>query len=180
MVVETVEPEAAAARVGLEPGAGLCDRAAAAASPTARAWVLERHGATLAARGRLLEAATTYDQALALQCEGSLGQARSQHSRGTVALELGDLTNVERPLGEAVALRERLAPDSLGLAATLQHLGQAARDRGDLAEAEQLLGRAQHDLIGGPIAVDQGGTTVERDLSHPVHWSAFELVGDWR
>jgi Tfp pilus assembly protein PilF len=43
---------------------------------------------------------------------------------------------------QALAIREKLAPNSLDVAGTLDNLGNVAYSRGDLARAEQLYQRA--------------------------------------
>jgi CHAT domain-containing protein/Tfp pilus assembly protein PilF len=49
----------------------------------------------------------------------------------------GDLAAAERYLQQALAIREKLAPNSLQVALTLSGLGLVASDRGDFARAEQ-------------------------------------------
>ena len=45
---------------------------------------------------------------------------------------------------------------------------------------DEALRQAQLAFIRGPLAVGEGEQRVDRDLSHPFFWAAFELVGDWR
>jgi len=45
---------------------------------------------------------------------------------------------------------------------------------------DQALRAAQLELIRAPVEVSYRGTTVTRDLSHPFHWAAFQLYGDWQ
>ena len=42
------------------------------------------------------------------------------------------------------------------------------------------LQRAQTAFSDGPIEVEEQGHAVQRDLSHPYHWAAFQLIGDWK
>jgi CHAT domain-containing protein len=47
------------------------------------------------------------------------------------------------------------------------------------AAKDEALRAAQLELIGGPVPVtDRSGRTVNRDLSLPHHWAAFQLHGD--
>ena len=39
---------------------------------------------------------------------------------------------------------------------------------------------AQLDLIHGRAALGDGASSAGQDWSHPFHWAAFELIGDWR
>ncbi len=46
---------------------------------------------------------------------------------------------------------------------------------------DEALRRAQVELIRGPVEVPAAdGATRRLDASHPFHWAAFELVGDWQ
>jgi CHAT domain-containing protein/Tfp pilus assembly protein PilF len=46
---------------------------------------------------------------------------------------------------------------------------------------DQALRQAQLELIHGPIALsDKHGHAAASDASHPYHWAAFVLVGDWQ
>jgi CHAT domain-containing protein len=54
---------------------------------------------------------------------------------------------------------------------------------GHLARGESrdvALQRAQQELIREPIQVEAGEVTISHDFSHPYHWAAFQLIGDWR
>ncbi len=43
------------------------------------------------------------------------------------------------------------------------------------------LQEAQKEFIAGPIEiVGEDGKTVLHDFSHPYHWAAFQLIGDWQ
>jgi CHAT domain-containing protein/Tfp pilus assembly protein PilF len=42
------------------------------------------------------------------------------------------------------------------------------------------LQKAQMEFIQGPVEVEIDGERAELDLSHPFHWAAFQLIGDWR
>jgi CHAT domain-containing protein/Tfp pilus assembly protein PilF len=42
------------------------------------------------------------------------------------------------------------------------------------------LQKAQLDFIRGPITIGTDEDAVERDLSHPFYWAAFQLIGDWQ
>jgi tetratricopeptide (TPR) repeat protein len=54
-----------------------------------------------------------------------------------VALDRGDLARAEQYYQQALAIEEKLAPNSLDVATTLHNLGNVAYARGDLARAEQ-------------------------------------------
>ena len=46
---------------------------------------------------------------------------------------------------------------------------------------DRALREAQLELIRDPLPVTDGhGQTGELDASHPYHWAAFQLIGDWR
>jgi CHAT domain-containing protein len=45
---------------------------------------------------------------------------------------------------------------------------------------DQALRAAQLELLRGPVEVTENGRTVKRDVSHPFHWAAFEVIGDWK
>jgi Tfp pilus assembly protein PilF len=68
--------------------------------------------------------------------------AGTLHNLGNVAYNRGDLARAEQLYQQALAIREKLAPNSLQVASTLNNLGTVARDRGDLARAEQLYQQA--------------------------------------
>ena len=40
--------------------------------------------------------------------------------------------------------------------------------------------RAQRDLIRGSAVIGDGDGAIRGDWSHPFHWAAFELIGDWK
>jgi Tfp pilus assembly protein PilF len=63
--------------------------------------------------------------------------AGTLNNLGNVALDRGDLAAAERYYQQALAIYEKLAPNSLQVADTLHNLGNVALDRGDLARAEQ-------------------------------------------
>ncbi len=49
------------------------------------------------------------------------------------------------------------------------------------ATKDEALRAAQMEFIRGPVTVTNAdGTTIERDLSSPFYWAAFQLIGDWR
>ncbi|MCP4658999.1 MAG: CHAT domain-containing protein [bacterium] len=46
---------------------------------------------------------------------------------------------------------------------------------------DEALQAAQLELIHGPIeTVNEDGNPVERDLTSPYHWAAFQIIGDWQ
>ena len=46
---------------------------------------------------------------------------------------------------------------------------------------DEALRAAQLELIRGPVPVkNRRGEMVERDLSLPYYWAAFQVIGDWR
>jgi CHAT domain-containing protein len=45
---------------------------------------------------------------------------------------------------------------------------------------DEALRQAQLAFIRGPVMMNDGDDAVERDLSHPYFWAAFQLHGDWR
>jgi Tfp pilus assembly protein PilF len=57
-------------------------------------------------------------------------------------IDRGDLARAEQLYQQALAIFEKLAPNSLEVAGTLHNLGTVARNRGDLARAEQLYQQA--------------------------------------
>jgi CHAT domain-containing protein len=59
-----------------------------------------------------------------------------------VAYARGDLARAEQYYQQALAIQEKLAPNSLQVAGTLNNLGNVAYARGDLARAEQLYQQA--------------------------------------
>jgi len=63
--------------------------------------------------------------------------AEDLYHLGDVAENRGDLGKAEEYYGRALAIREKLAPDSIYVAASLAGLGNVVRDRGDLAKAEE-------------------------------------------
>jgi CHAT domain-containing protein/Tfp pilus assembly protein PilF len=82
----------------------------------------------------------------ALLVDGQAGNefwsARDLLGLGNVALDRGDLASAEDCYRRALTIRERLAPDSLDVAASLNNLGIVARNRGDLVTAEDYYRRA--------------------------------------
>jgi CHAT domain-containing protein/Tfp pilus assembly protein PilF len=64
------------------------------------------------------------------------------NSLGVVARTTGDLSAALDYYGRALRIRERLAPESSSVAATLNNLGTVAYDRGDLTAAESYHTRA--------------------------------------
>jgi tetratricopeptide (TPR) repeat protein len=63
--------------------------------------------------------------------------ASTLNNLGNVAYSRGDLARAEQYYQQALAIFEKLAPNSLDVATTLNNLGNVARNRGDLARAEQ-------------------------------------------
>jgi Tfp pilus assembly protein PilF len=63
--------------------------------------------------------------------------ASTLNNLGTVAHYRGDLAAAEQLYQQALAIFEKLAPNSLQVADTLHNLGTVALDRGDLAAAER-------------------------------------------
>jgi Tfp pilus assembly protein PilF len=57
-------------------------------------------------------------------------------------VDRGDLARAEQLYQQALAIQEKLAPNSLEVASTLNNLGNVAADRGDLGAAEQLYQQA--------------------------------------
>jgi CHAT domain-containing protein len=51
--------------------------------------------------------------------------------------------------------------------------------RAGLAKDEALR-RAQLSLLREPLTVERDGVRVERNVSAPLYWAAFQLFGDWR
>ncbi len=45
---------------------------------------------------------------------------------------------------------------------------------------DQALRAAQLELVRTTLAAKAGDGVVEHDVSHPFHWAAFQLYGDWR
>ncbi|MBI2298445.1 MAG: CHAT domain-containing protein [Armatimonadetes bacterium] len=73
---------------------------------------------------------------------GEQQDAERLFEEGAAAYEKGDLDGAETAWKAALAICERIAPDSGPVAACLGSLGNVAVDRGDLAAAEGLLKRA--------------------------------------
>jgi CHAT domain-containing protein/Tfp pilus assembly protein PilF len=97
--------------------------------------------------------------------------AATLHNLGNVAWERGDLDGAQRYYQQALAIQERLAPNSLQVAATLNNLGAVALGRGDLDGAQRYYQQAlairerlapnslevARTLIGlGNVALDRG------------------------
>jgi Tfp pilus assembly protein PilF len=68
--------------------------------------------------------------------------ADTLNNLGNVAANRGDLARAEQLYQQALAIYEKLAPNSLEVARTLNNLGNVALDRGDLAAAERYLQQA--------------------------------------
>jgi tetratricopeptide (TPR) repeat protein len=68
--------------------------------------------------------------------------ASTLNNLGNVAYSRGDLARAEQYYQQALAIYEKLAPNSLDVAGTLHNLGNVAYSRGDLARAEQLYQQA--------------------------------------
>ena len=64
--------------------------------------------------------------------------AQILNNLGNIAREQGDLAAARELLQRALAMREKLAPDSLLTANTLTNLGTVAVEQGDLAAALSL------------------------------------------
>ena len=110
----------------------------------------------------------------------SLALARSYGNLGYVLGQRGGLHDAAEPsLRKALAIQERLAPDSLDVAKTIRALAVVARERGDLDAAKRLARRAltieqQHapgslDVAGslhtlGLIAREKGAVEEAEDL----------------
>jgi len=84
------------------------------------------------------KAVSCYEQACALAEEGGLPiwKARGLNHLGSIARQRGDLTLAHDYSTHALAISERLAPDSLEVAHSCNQLGATAYDSGDLALAE--------------------------------------------
>jgi hypothetical protein len=63
----------------------------------------------------------------------------SVNDLGLVSHDLGDLARAEEYDCQALAIREKLSPDSLGVAASFSNLAGVEWSRGDLAKAEEYL-----------------------------------------
>lgn len=72
----------------------------------------------------------------------TLEDAERLNNEGVAAAEANDLVRAETLFRQALALRERLAPDSLLLAESLANVGGVSRARGDLEAANAYMLRA--------------------------------------
>jgi CHAT domain-containing protein/Tfp pilus assembly protein PilF len=78
----------------------------------------------------------------------------SSHT-GVYLMNRGELASAERSFWSALAIRQKLAPESLEVASILQDLGFVAEERGDFAAAEEHYRRALE--IREKLAPDSGG-----------------------
>jgi Tfp pilus assembly protein PilF len=72
----------------------------------------------------------------------TLDLAASLNSLGNLALDQGDLTTAQELHQQALALREKLAPNSFDVAASFHNLGNVAMRRGNRANAWEYHQRA--------------------------------------
>jgi tetratricopeptide (TPR) repeat protein len=89
--------------------------------------------------------------------EASVGGCAALHNAGVDWYGIGQLSVAETLLQQALAIYEKLAPNSLDVAGTLNNLGSVALDRGDLARAEQLYSAGVGDLRKTRPQLAEGG-----------------------
>jgi CHAT domain-containing protein/Tfp pilus assembly protein PilF len=106
------------------------------------AQVLDEWGRALGRRDALDRSEACHRRALLLEPEESLGAARELGALGTIARQRNDLKDAEDLLRQAYSIREKLAPGSLDLAASITDLGYLAGLRNDVAAAAEHFSKA--------------------------------------
>jgi tetratricopeptide (TPR) repeat protein/transcriptional regulator with XRE-family HTH domain len=115
--------------------------------PVALAWLLDRAGRYLRARGQFAQARPLLERALRLRRHGLGGDhpdtAASLNNLGLLLGQQGELTAAGALLEQALEIRERqLGPDDLATAESLNNLASLRREQGDVAAALPLYERA--------------------------------------
>jgi CHAT domain-containing protein/Tfp pilus assembly protein PilF len=107
-------------------------------------WLLLRVGEALAAARQWDEAQVVFRAAVEAARESGLTKAHAtaRELEAGAQQRRSAFEPAEAAFREAIRIRERVATESLAIAADLQALGILARDRGDLAAADSLLRRA--------------------------------------
>jgi CHAT domain-containing protein/Tfp pilus assembly protein PilF len=102
----------------------------------------EAKAASLARKGDFAAAEKALDEARALRTPGSLSYAGTTFLIGETASRHRDIAKAEAAYKEALAIREKLAPEALETSATFNALARAAFYRGDMTAAEDYFSRS--------------------------------------
>jgi CHAT domain-containing protein/Tfp pilus assembly protein PilF len=121
-----------------------------------RSWFLFYAAEVLADSQQWKESDVLYQEAM--QRPGTGLEITAQLSQGLARVfeRRGDLAEAEVRFRQSLAIREKLAPDGLDVAESLNNLGNVADERGDLAEAEECYRRAleiRRKLAPGSLAM---------------------------
>ena len=134
-----------------------------APAPQAQVLILHALGQGYAARAEYEQARAKYDEAREIQERStrrpSLLLAKSLHSLGNVATDVGDLAAAQQHHQRALSIRQASAPGSLAMTHSLNNLGIVAAKRGDLARAAESFQEAleiRRQLAPGSLALARG------------------------
>ena len=141
------------------------------------AWELLKESRDVAAQSRTLSALGRSSQSLnnfpdarrwfeqALHVDTAAGNemwaAGDLNNLGIIAVSRSDLQAAQDHFSRALAIRERLVPNSLDVAASLHNLGNVASDRGDF--------RAAHDYSSRALAIRERLVPNSLDVAASLH-----------
>jgi len=156
------------ARIWHRKGSRLAEQGDLRAAGDAYARAVDVYASEKSAPARLTPGIRTGGNARYPETPWPLSLAWSLNNLGNNATQRGDYLEAQLLHERALAIRERVAPESLDVSASLANLGIVALAKGDLAQAEQLARRSI--AIDEALAPDTGEVGLDRmNLGNVLH-----------